>query len=323
MADECYNIQCIIICNREDSPMNAGKLKERLLCACPTLELLEREPMSRHTSFRIGGEAALMARVKSETEFAAALKIAAEQGIVPFVLGNGTNVLAADGVLDEFVILTAGGLDTLELTGETEITCGAGVSLAKLATFAMEHSLTGLEFAHGIPGTLGGGMAMNAGAYGGELKDVAVESRYLTRAGEAGVLRGEEQQLTYRHSAFSDGTKFVTSAVLRLQKGNQARIKARMEELAQKRRASQPLEYPSAGSTFKRPVGGYAAALIDQCGLKGFRVGGAQVSEKHAGFVINVGNATCADVLALTDQIREIVREKTGITLELEIRRMG
>ena len=152
---------------------------------------------------------------------------------------------------------------------------------------------------------------------------MAAESRYLTRTGEAGVLRGEEQKLTYRHSVFSDGSKFVTSAVLRLQKGDKTRIRAKMEELAQKRRASQPLEYPSAGSTFKRPVGGYAAALIDQCGLKGRRVGGAQVSEKHAGFVINTGTATCADVLALTDEIRATVLRETGIALELEIRRLG
>ncbi len=170
--------------------MDAVKLKKELSCACPALELLEREPMARHTSFRIGGAVKLMARVKSEAEFAAALKIAAQNGVNPFVLGNGTNVLAGDGELDEFVILTAGGLDTLELTGEMEITCGAGVPLSRLAVFAMEHSLTGLEFAHGIPGTLGGGMAMNAGAYGGEMKDVAAESRYLTRTGEAGVLRG-------------------------------------------------------------------------------------------------------------------------------------
>ena len=303
--------------------MDAVKLKKELSCACPALELLEQEPMARHTSFRIGGAVKLMARVKSEAEFAAALKIAAQNGVNPFVLGNGTNVLAGDGELDEFVILTVGGLDTLGLTGETEITCGAGVPLSRLAVFAMEHSLTGLEFAHGIPGTLGGGMAMNAGAYGGELKDVAAESRYLTRTGEAGVLRGEEQQLTYRHSAFSDGSKFVTSAVLIHKNGDKTRIRAKMEELAQKRRASQPLEYPSAGSTFKRPVGGYAAALIDQCGLKGRRVGGAQVSEKHAGFVINTGTATCADVLALTDEIRATVLRETGIALELEIRRLG
>ena len=165
-------------------------------------------------------------------------------------------------------------------------------------------------------------MAMNAGAYGGELRDVAVSSNYLTLDGEAGTLVGEAQQLSYRHSAYSSGEKFVTSAVLRLRPGNREEIRARMEELAQKRRASQPLEFPSAGSTFKRPAGGYAAALIDQCGLKGLRVGGAQVSEKHAGFVINTGGATCADVLALTDQIRETVLRQTGIALELEIRRL-
>lgn len=302
--------------------MDVSKLKDRLTAACPQLELLEEEPLSRHTSFRIGGPARLMARVRTQEEFAAALRAAAELNIVPFVLGNGTNVLASDGELDRFVILTAGGLDTLERQGETDIICGAGVSLARLATFAMEHGLTGLEFAHGIPGTLGGGMAMNAGAYGGELRDVAVSSDYLTLAGEAGTLTGEEQQLSYRHSAYSGGDKFVTSARLRLAPGDREQIRARMEELAQKRRNSQPLEYPSAGSTFKRPVGGYAAALIDQCGLKGLRVGGAQVSEKHAGFVINAGGATCRDVLELTDQIRETVLRQTGITLELEIRRL-
>ena len=302
--------------------MDFTMLKSRLLTACPNIELMEWEPMNRHTSFRIGGPVRLMARVRSEEEFAAALRLAHEEGIAPFVLGNGSNVLCADEELDRFVIRTAGGLTRLELTGETEITCGAGVSMAKLATFAMDHGLTGLEFAHGIPGTLGGGMAMNAGAYGGELKDVAVSSDYLTLTGERGTLTGEEQQLTYRHSAYSAGDKFVTSAVLRLQKGEREVIRAKMEELAAKRRASQPLELPSAGSTFKRPVGGFAAALIDQCGLKGLTVGGAQVSTKHAGFVVNVGGATCRDVIELTDRIREIVLKEKGILLELEIRQL-
>lgn len=303
--------------------MDVSKLKDRLTAACPGMELLEQEPMSRHTSFRIGGPVGLMARVRNEAEFAVALRVAAGLDIVPFVLGNGTNVLAGDGPLDRFVILTTGGLDTLERRGDTDIVCGAGVSLAKLATFAMEQGLTGLEFAHGIPGSLGGGMTMNAGAYGGELRDVAVASNYLTLNGEAGTLTGEAQQLSYRHSAYSDGDKFVTSAVLRLAPGDREQIRTRMEELARKRRNSQPLEYPSAGSTFKRPVGGYAAALIDQCGLKGLRVGGAQVSEKHAGFVINTGGATCRDVLELTDQIRETVLRQTGIILELEVRRLN
>lgn len=303
--------------------MNADELRKELLRCCPAMEISEQERMSSHTSFRIGGRVRLMARVKDESEFAVALKAAAEHGVVPFVLGNGTNVLAGDGEIDAFVILTAGGLNQLELTGETEITCGAGVPLARLASFALEQGLTGLEFAHGIPGTLGGGMAMNAGAYGGELRDVAAESRYLSLDGEPGVLRGDQQQLSYRRSAYSDGSRFVTSAVLHLQKGDRNVIRAKMEELSQKRRSSQPLEYPSAGSTFKRPTGGYAAALIDQCGLKGRTIGGAQVSEKHAGFVINTGGATCADVLALTGEIQETVLQKTGIKLELEIRRLG
>ena len=278
--------------------------------------------MKRHTSFRIGGEVALMAFVRTGEEFAAALSVSHALGITPFVLGNGTNVLCADGAVDRFVICTAGGLNRLEVTGEGEITCGAGVSLARLASFALEQGLSGLEFAHGIPGTLGGGMAMNAGAYGGELKDVAVRTVYLSPDGTRGVLEGEEQQLTYRHSAFSGGDKFVLSTVLRLQRGDKEAIRARMGELAAKRRASQPLELPSAGSTFKRPVGGFAAALIDQCGLKGLAVGGAQVSEKHAGFVVNTGGATCRDVLELTDRIRETVLRETGIELELEIRRL-
>jgi UDP-N-acetylmuramate dehydrogenase len=303
--------------------MDTSMLKNKLLAVCPEMELLENEPMSRHTTFRIGGPVGLMAKVKNNAEFATALSVAHEMGICPSVLGNGSNVLASDAPIDRFVIVTAGGLDRLELTGETEIFCGAGVSMARLATFAMEQGLTGLEFAHGIPGTLGGGMAMNAGAYGGELKNVALKCECLTLSGEEKTLVGEEMQLSYRHSVFSEGELFVTGVYLALEKGEKASIKAKMEELATKRRASQPLEYPSAGSTFKRPVGGYAAALIDQCGLKGFSMGGAQVSEKHAGFVINAGGATCADVLALTDHIHAVVKEKTGIELELEIRQLS
>ena len=298
--------------------LTTSLLKQRISEQCPGIEWLEREPLSRHTSFRIGGPAALCARVSDEAQFAAALRVSYELDIRPYILGNGTNVLAPDGEIDRFIILCA--IDRLELTGECEITCGAGVSLARLAVFASEHGLTGLEFAHGIPGTLGGGMAMNAGAYGGELKDVVVSSCYLSLDGRPGELVGAEQDLSYRHSAYSDGDKFVTSAVIRLSKGDPAVIRARMDELAQKRRASQPLEKPSAGSTFKRPVGAYAGALIEQCGLKGFTVGGAQVSTKHAGFVVNLGNATCADVIELTDRVRERVLEETGFTLELEVR---
>lgn len=298
-------------------------LKNHLLTLCPEMKLLEHEPMSRHTTFRIGGEVALMAFVKDEEEMQCALKAAHDHQIVPYVVGNGSNILASDGAIDRFLIVTCEGLNQLERTGETEITCGAGVSMARAAAFAMEQGLTGLEFAHGIPGTVGGGIYMNAGAYGGEMKDVAVESHYLTLSGEKGTLRGEEQQLTYRHSAYSAGDKFVASVVFRLEQGDREAIRSRMAELSEKRRSRQPLDKPSAGSTFKRPAQGYAAALIEQCGLKGYTVGGAQVSEKHSGFVINCGGATCADVVALTDHVHEVVLEQTGIELEMEVRRLG
>lgn len=297
-------------------------LETQLAHSCPNLTLLKEEPMSRHTSFQIGGAVRLMAVPDSEEELIATLRAAWSVKVIPYLVGNGTNLLCQDDPMECFVIKTTKGLDWLELVDETTISCGAGISMAQLAAFAQQHGLTGLEFASGIPGSLGGGIVMNAGAYGGELKDVLVETHYLTRRGEKGIRRGEEQRLGYRTSAFSGGDEIVSGGILKLQKGEPEEIRAKMAEFAEKRKSKQPLEYPSAGSTFKRPAGGFAAALIDQCGLKGLTVGGAQVSEKHAGFVINRGNATCADVLALTDQIREIVREKTGVTLELEVKRM-
>lgn len=298
------------------------QLETELRRSCPDLVLLQGEPMCQHTSFQIGGPVRLMALPDSEEQLAETLRAAWKVGVTPYLLGNGTNLLCQDEPMDCFVIKTTKGLTRLELLDERTIACGAGVSLARLAAFALRHGLTGLEFASGIPGSLGGGIVMNAGAYGGELKDVLMETTYLTQAGQKGIRRGEEQRLGYRTSAFSGGREIVTGGILRLQSGDPAAIQARMDDLADKRKSKQPLEYPSAGSTFKRPVGGFAAALIDQCGLKGLTVGGAQVSEKHAGFVINRGGATCADVVALTDQIRDVVREKMGITLELEIKRM-
>ena len=295
----------------------------RLKTECPDLTLLEWEPMCRHTTFRIGGPVRLMAQVKREAQLQCALRCANEAGISPFVIGNGSNLLASDGKMDLFAVKLAGGMDNIAEIEPGVLSCGAGATLARAARFAMERGLTGLEFAHGIPGTLGGGVVMNAGAYGGELKDVVAQTRYLNLSGECGALSGEEQQFSYRHSAYSDGERIVTGAVIRLQSGDRDAIHARMEELAAKRRASQPLDLPSGGSTFKRPKEGYAAALIDQCGLKGLRVGDAQVSEKHAGFVVNLGHATCRDVLDLTDRIRETVLRETGIELELELRKMG
>ncbi len=300
-------------------------LKLRLQASCPDMELREDEPMSRHTSFRIGGPVRLMALPRSTEELASALAAACELDIAPVILGNGTNLLAADGTIERFAIKLTGGAGSLQAIERLEgdrLLAGAGISLARLASFAWRQGLTGLEFAHGIPGSLGGGAVMNAGAYDGELKNVILETSYLTADGRTGVLCGDEQAFGYRTSAFGTGNKIVTSCLLQLSKGEPAHIKARMDELMRKRRASQPLEWPSAGSTFKRPAGGYAAALIDQCGLKGASVGDAQVSEKHAGFVINRGSATCADVMALTDFIRETVLRETGIELELEIKRL-
>lgn len=297
-------------------------LQQQLQLACPHMTLLAWEPMSKHTSFQIGGPVRLMAIPTSEEELITILRQAKKADVVPYVLGNGTNLLCQDEPADCFVIKTSKGLDRLELRPDGTIYCGAGVLLSQAAAFALQHSLTGLEFASGIPGTLGGGIMMNAGAYGGELKDVLVETHYLTMDGVLGVRKGDDQRLGYRTSVFSGRREMIIGGLLRLRLGDRVKIQARMEELAGKRKTRQPLEYPSAGSTFKRPVGGFAAALIDQCGLKGYAVGGAQVSEKHAGFVINRGGATCADVLKLTEQIRTVVREKTGVNLELEVKRM-
>ena len=202
----------------------------------------------------------------------------------------------------------------------TQVTAGAGLRLSALCTAALENSLAGLEFAYGIPGTVGGAVYMNAGAYGGEIKDVLTAVRYLTAEGEAVEAPAAELDLSYRHSVFEENGGCILSASFRLEQGDPAAIKARMNELMAKRVEKQPLDKPSAGSTFKRPAGAFAAALIDQCGLRGYRHGGAAVSDKHCGFVVNLGGATCADVLALCDEVRAIVKEKTGYDLEKEIR---
>ncbi|WP_215654082.1 UDP-N-acetylmuramate dehydrogenase [Pseudoflavonifractor sp. MCC625] len=293
-------------------------LRERF----PGMELREREPMERHTSFRIGGPARLMALPRSEEEAAGVVQAARAHGIEPFFMGNGSNLLVSDTGYEGLILKTFDGMDHLSVEGEV-IRAGSGVLLSRLANFALEHGLTGLEFAHGIPGTVGGALMMNAGAYGGEMCQVAQETRVLTPEGTICAVVGEEQGFSYRHSAFSDGTRLILGGVFRLEWGERGDIRAKMEDLAARRREKQPLEYPSAGSTFKRPEGHFAAALIERCGLKGKRVGGAQVSEKHAGFVINRGGATCADVMDLTAHIRETVFRETGVTLEMEVRTLG
>lgn len=285
----------------------------------PDLKWIADEPMAKHTSFRIGGPAKRMAFPETREQLVLLTGFLQEVGITPLLIGNGTNLLVADEGLDTVVIDTSDKLSHIELTGEGEITADAGVSLAKLAVFAWKHGLTGLEFAHGIPGTLGGGIVMNAGAYGGELKDVVTEVTALYPDGVR-ALTPAALDLSYRHSVFSSGDGIVLGAKLRLEQGDADSIKARMDDLMARRKASQPLELPSAGSTFKRPTGYYAGPLIEGCGLKGCRVGGAEVSRKHAGFVVNAGGAACADVLALIEKVQKTVYDAHGVMLEPEVK---
>ena len=286
----------------------------------PNLELKKDVPMSRLTSFRIGGPVDCAAYPKTEAELSDLLKLCAEAGIEPVILGAGTNVLAPDAGLRRLVIVLKDALEGMEQIGETSIRVMAGVTMSRAAVFAAGLNLGGLEFAHGIPGTIGGGVYMNAGAYGGEIKDVCTRVRIMERSGEARWITNEEAAFSYRHSAIEDNPWIVVAAEFQLTPTPEEEVWAKMKELIGKRRASQPLDLPSAGSAFKRPVGGYAAALIDQTGLKGFQVGGAAVSEKHAGFVVNLGGATAADVQELLQQVSDKVFERTGIRLEPEVR---
>ena len=294
----------------------AAALREQL----PELDIREQEPMNRHTTFRVGGRVSLFIRPTTTGEILEICRALAAEGLRPFLMGRGSNLLVTDRDLDGVVIQLAENFSAVTREGEDTLYAQAGATLVKLAQTAQDLGLTGMEFAGGIPGALGGGVSMNAGAYGGELKDVVVSVDYLDEDLELKTMSGAECAFRYRGSAFSDTNKIILGARIRLTPSDVETVKARMDELKAKRVASQPLEYPSAGSTFKRPQGGYAAAMIDQAGLKGYAVGGAQVSEKHAGFVINRGGATCEDVLALMAHIQAVVQENTGILLEPEVK---
>ena len=276
-------------------------------------------PMKEYTSFRTGGPADLLVEPQGEEQLAQILRCCNAQGLQPVILGNGSNVLVADEGLRGVVLCLVPGLSMLH-EQDGVITCGAGVSMNRLCRFALEKGLTGLEFAFGIPGSAGGAAFMNAGAYGGEMKDVVVSTRYLDHDLNLCEAEGVAHDFGYRHSVFSDTDCVVLGSTLALTLGDPAEIRARMLDLSERRRSRQPLDLPSAGSTFKRPAGGYAAALIDAAGLKGYAVGGAQVSEKHAGFVVNRGGATFDDVLRLMDHIRSEVLRTSGVELEPEVK---
>lgn len=293
-------------------------LISELKSALPRLEMRENEPLKAHTSFRIGGAARLMLLPESRLELETLARLLFSAGVRPFILGNGSNLLFPDEGYDGVIIKTAL-INKIEKAGDNIIRAESGALLSQAASFAAKNSLSGMEFAHGIPGSVGGAVIMNAGAYGGEMADIAVKTVYLNEKTEKCAANGAEQEFSYRHSRFSSGD-IILYTELRLENGSEAEIRAEMDELKQKRRASQPLELPSAGSAFKRPEGGFAARLIDEAGLKGLKVGGAQVSEKHAGFIVNTGGATAADVLKLIEKIQAAVFAASGIRLEPEIR---
>ena len=281
----------------------------------------EREaPLARYTSFRIGGPAKRMAFPKDGSQMVLLIAFARSCGARPLVIGNGTNLLFPDAGVDRLVVNTREYTE-VSIDAQGRVVAESGASLARTAVFAQQRGLTGLEFAHGIPGSVGGAVCMNAGAYGGEMQQVVESASVLFPDEGVKRLRGEELSFSYRHSLLADRPDAVVlSAVFALSAGEPEEIRSKMDELMTRRKASQPLEYPSAGSTFKRPEGYFAAALIDECGLKGLTVGGAQVSEKHAGFVINRGGATCADVTALMAEIQRRVWTEKGVRLEPEVK---
>ena len=294
--------------------------QQKISALIPNIDLKMNEPMAKHTSFKIGGGAEVMAFPKNPEELSKLLKVSALLDVKPAILGAGTNVLAPDAGIPGLVICLKDCMDGMEQLAGNRIRVCAGVTMTRAAVYAANLGLSGLEFAHGIPGTVGGGVYMNAGAYGGEIMQVCESVTVMDLDGNLSVRTNEQMQFSYRHSILEKEGGIVVCAVFQLTPAEPEIIKAKMKELQGKRSASQPLDLPSAGSAFKRPAGGYAAALIDQAGLKGYRVGGAAISTKHAGFAVNVGGATAEDVKSLLSQVSDIVFENSGIRLEPEVR---
>lgn len=286
------------------------------------ITLLKQEPMKKHTSFRIGGNADIYISPKSSEEIQSILFLAKKYDVPVTVMGNGSNLLVSDKGIRGIVIQIGEDMSTILVKGE-KITAQAGALLKTIGEKALQSSLEGFAFAAGIPGSLGGAVCMNAGAYGGEIKDILVEAEVLTEDLQIKKLSTQQLQFSYRHSIIPEKGYIVLSATFLLKKGNQKEIAQKMTELAQQRREKQPLNFPSAGSIFKRPQGYFAGKLITDAGLKGYSIGDAQVSQKHGGFIVNKGNATCADVLVLIEHCQKTVFEKFGVMLETEVKMIG
>lgn len=299
---------------------NITDFQRKITDLLPDIVLRLSEPMSKHTSFRIGGPAEVMAFPKNSDELAKLLKVSKVLDCKVAILGAGTNVLAPDPGMSGLVICLKDCLDGMTQLDDRHIQVMAGVTMARAAVFAASLGLGGMEFAHGIPGTVGGGVYMNAGAYGGEISQICKSVDVMSMDGVLTTYPASEMNFSYRHSRLEEESGIVVSATFALEPKPEQQIRSLMQDLMKRRKASQPLELPSAGSAFKRPVGGYAAALIDEAGLKGFQIGGAAVSEKHAGFVVNIDHATAADVVALLHQVSNRVYDRSGIRLEPEVR---
>lgn len=295
---------------------------EKLIQILPEAQVKADEPMKNHITFRVGGPADVFVTPKTKEELARVIACCKEEKIPYYIIGNGSNLLVGDKGVRGVVIQIFKEMNAITCEGTT-IRAQAGALLSLVAAKALEAELTGFEFAAGIPGTLGGACVMNAGAYGGEMKDILSEVTVLTEEGKFLTIPKEELELGYRTSVIAKKGYIVIEAVMCLEKGEKEKIKAYMDELKEKRVSKQPLEYPSAGSTFKRPEGYFAGKLIQDAGLRGFQVGGAQVSEKHCGFVINKNHATAADIVELMRQVSDKVEEKFGVGLEPEVKRLG
>lgn len=283
------------------------------------LSIQRNEPMAKRTSFKIGGNADIFVTVNSKSDLIILIKILNEFQIPFLIVGNGSNLLVSDDGIRGAVIKLEGDFNKISLESDGTIECGAGAMLSRLCKFALQESLSGLEFAYGIPGTIGGAIFMNAGAYGEEIKDIIISAESITYSGKFVKRNTDEMGLSYRTSLYRDVDEIILSAKFRLKPGDKIHIKERMDGYIAKRKEKQPLDYPNAGSIFKRPVGNFAGTLIQSCGLKGIKIGGAMVSTKHAGFIVNQGGATCNDVVSLIDHIKETVMKKTGVALECEV----